>query len=55
MIFSEFISPATVRSALKRKAGDKYRSRKDAEIQSEHRAKIRRLSEDDLAVRTVFA
>ncbi|GJJ12530.1 hypothetical protein Clacol_006773 [Clathrus columnatus] len=51
----EFVSPAAVRSAMRRQAGDKYRSRKDAKAQSEHRVKVRHREEDDLAVNKVFA
>lgn len=54
-ILSEFLSPAAVRSALKRKAGDKYKKRKDAQAESRLRANKRRREEDELAVTKVFA
>jgi ribosome biogenesis protein BRX1 len=52
---SEFVSPAAVRSALKRKAGDKYKKRKDAQAETRLRAVKRRREEDELAVTNVFA
>jgi ribosome biogenesis protein BRX1 len=51
----EFISPAAVRSAMKRSKGDGYRMRKDAEQESTKRRELRRRDEDDLAVSKVFA
>ena len=54
-VLPEFISPAAVRSALKRKAGDKYKKRKNAQTESRLRADKRRLEEDDLAVAKIFA
>lgn len=53
--FSEFISPAAVRSALKREKGDKYGKRKDAEQERVGRKELRRLEEDELAVAKVFS
>ncbi|KAF9817851.1 hypothetical protein IEO21_03193 [Rhodonia placenta] len=51
----EFISPAAVRSALKREKGDKYGKRKDAEQERVGRKELRRLEEDELAVSKVFS
>lgn len=51
----EFISPAAVRSALKRSKGDGYRMRKDAEEKSAKRKELRKRGDDDLAVSKVFA
>ncbi|OSX65578.1 hypothetical protein POSPLADRAFT_1054318 [Postia placenta MAD-698-R-SB12] len=51
----EFISPAAVRSALKREKGDKYGKRKDAEQERVGRKELRRLEEDELAVAKVFS
>lgn len=53
--FPEFISPAAVRSALKREKGDKYGKRKDAEQERVGRKELRRLEEDELAVSKVFS
>ncbi len=56
MVFStEFISPGAVRSAIKREQGDKYRSRKESQMERSQRQEDRRLEEDELAVRKVFA
>ena len=52
---TEFISPAAIRSALKRSKGDGYRMRKDAEDESARRKELRKRDEDDLAVSKVFA
>jgi ribosome biogenesis protein BRX1 len=51
----EFISPAAIRSALRRTKGDGYRMRKDAEEESAKRKELRKRDEDDLAVSKVFA
>ncbi|KIM79702.1 hypothetical protein PILCRDRAFT_823244 [Piloderma croceum F 1598] len=51
----EFISPAAVRSALKRSKGYGYRMRKDAEEKSAKRKELRKRGDDDLAVSKVFA
>jgi len=53
--FSEFVAPSAVRSALRRKAGDKYKSRKDSEAESKRRAELRQRDEDELAVSKVFS
>lgn len=54
-ITTEFISPAAVRSALRRSKGDGYKMRKDAEEESAKRKELRRRDEDELAVSKVFA
>ena len=54
-IATEFISPAAIRSALKRSKGDGYRQRKEAEEESAKRRELRKREEDDLAVSKVFA
>ncbi|KAH9832987.1 ribosome biogenesis protein BRX1 [Rhodofomes roseus] len=51
----EFISPAAVRSALKREKGDKYGKRKTAEVERAERMETRKRDEDELAVSKVFA
>ncbi|KAF8891215.1 ribosome biogenesis protein BRX1 [Infundibulicybe gibba] len=51
----EFISPAAVRSALRRQQGSKYGHRKDAQIDTERRKQMRKRGEDELAVAKVFA
>ncbi|KAJ3546825.1 hypothetical protein NMY22_g1893 [Coprinellus aureogranulatus] len=51
----EFISPAAVRSAIRREQGTKYGQRKQAEEDSQRRKELRRLEEDELAVSKVFA
>lgn len=53
--FTEFISPAAVRSANKSRLGSKYRVRKEAEEERAERRENRRLEEDELAVGKVFA
>ena len=53
--FTEFISPAAVRSAIRREQGDKYGNRKDAEEERITRKEARKLEEDELAVSKVFA
>lgn len=52
---AEFVSPAAVRSALKREKGAKYGARKLAEEESRGRKELRRLEEDELAVSKVFS
>lgn len=52
---AEFISPAAVRSALRRTKGDGYRMRKEAEEESAKRKELRKRGEDELAVSKVFA
>ncbi|KAJ7582993.1 Brix domain-containing protein [Mycena floridula] len=51
----EFISPAAVRSALRKEQGKKYNNRKDAETSASARREHRRLEQDELAVSKVFA
>lgn len=51
----EFVSPAAVRSALRRKQGGKYNTRKDAEEENTRRKELRKRGEDELAVAKVFA
>lgn len=53
--FTEFVSPAAVRSALKREKGDKYGQRKHAEQERAEREAVRKLEEDQLAVAKVFS
>jgi ribosome biogenesis protein BRX1 len=52
--FVEFISPAAVRSLIRREKGGKYNYRKDAQEGQERRKEMRRLGEDELAVSNVF-
>lgn len=52
---TEFVSPAAVRSAMRREKGMKYGSRKDAEEKQLSRKEGRKLPEDELAVSKVFA
>ena len=52
---TEFVSPAAVRSAIKREKGMKYGGRKDAEREQSHRKESRKLPENELAVSKVFA
>ncbi|CAL1705245.1 unnamed protein product [Somion occarium] len=51
----EFVSPAAVRSALKREKGSKYGMRKLAEEERYGREAARKREEDELAVSKVFA
>ncbi|KAH9950254.1 ribosome biogenesis protein BRX1 [Amylocystis lapponica] len=51
----EFISPTAVRSALKREKGNKYKSRKHAELERSGRQEGRKRDEDELAVAKVFS
>ncbi|KZS88371.1 Brix-domain-containing protein [Sistotremastrum niveocremeum HHB9708] len=50
----EFVSPAAVRSALRREQGQKYRVRKTAQAERSTRREDRRLEEDEFATRKVF-
>ncbi|KAL6301768.1 Brix domain-containing protein [Sparassis latifolia] len=51
----EFISPAAVRMAQKREKGNKYKSRKHAQLERSSRKEGRRREEDELAVAKVFS
>ncbi|EJD05696.1 ribosome biogenesis protein BRX1 [Fomitiporia mediterranea MF3/22] len=51
----EFVSPAVVRSAIRREKGEKYRTRQESKMQRHERREDRRMDEDELAVRKVFA
>ncbi|KAL1743477.1 Brix domain-containing protein [Schizophyllum fasciatum] len=51
----EFVSPASVRAAIRREKGDRYRNRKDAEVEQARRKEAHKLGEDELAVSKVFA
>ncbi|KAF9053086.1 Brix domain-containing protein [Panaeolus papilionaceus] len=51
----EFVSPTSVRQAIRREKGTKYNHRKDAELESEKRKAQRQLEENTLSVRKVFA
>ncbi|KAI5823990.1 Brix-domain-containing protein [Schizophyllum commune Tattone D] len=51
----EFVSPASVRAAIRREKGDKYRNRKDAEVEQARRKESHKRGEDELAVSKVFA
>ncbi|KIY43527.1 Brix-domain-containing protein [Fistulina hepatica ATCC 64428] len=51
----EFISPAAVRSAIRREKGAKYGQRKMAELENERRKAARAREEDKLAVAKVFS
>ena len=53
-IATEFVSPAAVRSALKKTQGERYRLRKEGEEESLRRREGRKREEDDLAVPKVF-
>ncbi|CAD6577111.1 MAG: Ribosome bioproteinsis protein brx1 [Tremellales sp. Tagirdzhanova-0007] len=54
---AEFVSPAAVRSSMRREAGDKYRSRKEGEGERKERGKRRRedVADDQLGRKKVFA
>ena len=54
-VVTEFVTPATVRSAMKREKGEKYGNRKHAQAERGLRKDLRRLEEDELAVSKVFA
>ncbi|KAJ3548160.1 hypothetical protein NM688_g5329 [Phlebia brevispora] len=51
----EFVSPAAVRSLIRREKGEKYGNRKHAEEEQARRKEIRKLEENELAVSKVFA
>ena len=51
----DFISPTAVRSAIRHEKGEKYKLRKEAELERQERREDQELSEDELAVRNVFA
>ncbi|RDX40280.1 Brix-domain-containing protein [Polyporus arcularius HHB13444] len=51
----EFVTPAAIRSAMRRAKGDKYGHRKDAQEERGMRKELRRREEDELAVGKVFA
>lgn len=51
----EFISPTAVRSAIRQEKGEKYRQRKEEELERQERREDQELSEDELAVRNVFS
>ncbi|KAI0053870.1 Brix-domain-containing protein [Auriscalpium vulgare] len=51
----EFVTPAAVRSAVRREKGSKYRERKLAQSERAGRKEERKLDEDELAVSKVFA
>jgi len=51
----EFVSMASVRSQLRKEKGNKYRIRKDTQIERSERREGRRREEDELAVSKVFA
>jgi len=51
----EFVTPTSIRAALKREKGDKYAMRKHAQTERSGRQEGRRLEEDRLAVSKVFA
>jgi ribosome biogenesis protein BRX1 len=51
----EFVSPAAVRSAVRKAQGQKYRIRKGVETERKDRKETRRRPEDELAVSKVFA
>ncbi|EJU04287.1 Brix-domain-containing protein [Dacryopinax primogenitus] len=51
----EFVSPAAVRAAVRRKQGESYRLRKEAQMDKGVRKEKQKMPEDELAVRKVFA
>ncbi|KAG1903810.1 Brix domain-containing protein [Suillus fuscotomentosus] len=51
----EFVTPASVRSAVRHARGDKYRQRKEAQEETSKRKVLRKRDEDALAVSKVFA
>ena len=55
LIVAEFVSPAAVRSAIRREKGAKYGNRKQAEEEQARRKEARKLAENELAVSKVFA
>lgn len=52
---AEFISPASVRSAIRKEQGNKYRVRKEAQLERAGRKEGMRREENELAVSKVFA
>jgi hypothetical protein len=52
---AEFVSPAAVRSSIKKAQGEKYRVRKEGEVERGTRREKRRREEDELAVSKVFS
>lgn len=54
-LFSEFVSPAAVRSAIRREQGKRYGVRKDATEEASKRKADRQRPEDELAVSKIFA
>lgn len=52
---AEFVTPAAIRSAMRREKGDKYGNRKHAQAERSLRKDLRKLEEDGLAVAKVFA
>lgn len=51
----EFVSPAVVRSAMRREKGERYKDRRQAKEERTDRKVARALPEDELAVSKVFA
>ncbi|KAH8117188.1 ribosome biogenesis protein BRX1 [Phellopilus nigrolimitatus] len=51
----EFVTPAVVRSSVRREKGEKYRIRKETDMERHERREDRRREEDELAVHKVFA
>ncbi|KIY65277.1 Brix-domain-containing protein [Cylindrobasidium torrendii FP15055 ss-10] len=51
----EFVSPAAVRSLVRREKSSKYNTRKDAQEEANKRKALHKLDEDELAVSKVFA
>lgn len=51
----EFITPTAIRSEIKQKKGNKYRIRKEAEVESARRKELHKREEDALGVSKVFA
>lgn len=52
---SEFVSPAAIRSSIRKEHAKKYNVRKDAEQEESRRKEQRKRDEDELAVSKVFA
>ena len=53
--FLEFVSPAAIRSSIRREKGQKYGMRKQAEQEQVARRDLRKREEDELAVAKVFS
>ncbi|KZO98936.1 ribosome biogenesis protein BRX1 [Calocera viscosa TUFC12733] len=51
----EFVSPAAVRSAVRREQGQAYRLRKEAQMDKGSRRERQRMPEDELAVSKIFS